>query len=69
MEDGSGKVESPYELQEDLSRVEGEFLQVESPGKLGVKYLGWYLVKVSLGHERRFKILPKNGAKMLSHKL
>jgi hypothetical protein len=47
----------------------GNFPQVESPGKLGVKDLGSNLSKMSLGHERGFKILPNNDAKMLSHKL
>jgi hypothetical protein len=28
-----------------------------------------YIFEVSLGFERGFKILPRNGAKMLSHKL
>jgi hypothetical protein len=42
---------------------------MESPGKLRVKDLGSNLVKVSLGFERGFKILPGNNAKMLSHKL
>jgi hypothetical protein len=37
--------------------------------KLGVKALGSKLAKMSLGHERGFKILPDNDAKMLSHKL
>jgi hypothetical protein len=32
---------------------------VESPGKVGVKALGWKLAKVSLGHEIGFKIIPK----------
>jgi hypothetical protein len=47
----------------------GKFPQVESLGKLGVKALGSKLAKVSLGHERGFKILPNNDAKMLSHRL
>jgi hypothetical protein len=51
------------------SKLEGERLHVESPGNLGVKSLGWYLSKVLLGHERGFKILPDNDAKMLSRKM
>jgi hypothetical protein len=42
---------------------------MESPGKLRVNALGEKLAKVLLGFERGFKILPDNGAKMLSHKL
>jgi hypothetical protein len=41
-----------------LSRWKENILQLESPGKLGVKALGRRLVKVSLGNERGFKILP-----------
>jgi hypothetical protein len=48
------------------SRMERELPQMESPGKLWVKVLGSNLAKVSLGVERGFKILPDNGAKMLS---
>jgi hypothetical protein len=46
----------------------GNVLQVESPGKVGVKSFEWKLAKVSLGNERGFKIFPNNGAKILSHK-
>jgi hypothetical protein len=67
---GSWKVESPDELQEDLIKGgRGTSFKWSHQEKLGVKDLGWKLAKVSLGHERGFKILPDNDAKMLSHKL
>jgi hypothetical protein len=62
-------MESPNETNAHKKSWKGNFPQMESPGKLGVKDLGWKLSKVSLGHERGFKILPDNDAKMLSHKL
>jgi hypothetical protein len=63
-----GMVESPYEIYEYLiKKMKGTFLKWIL-GKLGVKDLGSNLAKVSLGHERGFKILLDNGAKMFSHK-
>jgi hypothetical protein len=50
-------------------RWKGNVPQVDSPGNIWIKDLGWYLAKVSLGHERGFKILPVNDTKMLLHKL
>jgi hypothetical protein len=63
-------MESPDEFYEKLIKNrKGNFPQMESPSKLTGKDLGSKLAKVSLGHERGFKILPDNDAKMLSHKL
>jgi hypothetical protein len=47
----------------------GTSLKWSHQASLWEKDLGSKLAKVSLGHERGFKILPDNDAKMLSHKL
>jgi hypothetical protein len=50
-------------------KEKGTSLEWSCQTSLREKALGSKLSKVSLGHERGFKILPGNDAKMLSHKL
>jgi hypothetical protein len=62
-------VESPDELYERLIKNgKGTSLNGVTKKAMG-KGLGSNLSKVLLGIERGFKILPDNGAKMLSHNL
>jgi hypothetical protein len=62
-------MESPDDLKAHQIMEKGKSPQRESLGKLWVKDFGSNLLKVSLGNERGFKILPNNDTKMLSHKL
>jgi len=63
-------MESPDEFYEKIIKNgKGNFPQMESQFNIMGKDLGSNIVKVLLGNERGFKILPNNDAKILLNKL